>query len=248
MHAKNVILDGVSFADLPNGARATVTELEGWWDSPEPRVDEDGEPFYQVRPHQARIIDLSVLIHAVSHDQLHLTGEFLVGLLRTRGDLIVSGHGPTTRAEVSRVSRARFTTLGPTAARFSVTLRARDPLRYGAWNDPVTLGSPGTDRVFHRGNTDASPVVHVTGSNLRGGYAIVHGNGSRFEVLTPLYSSGEHIVDFATGRAYSDGTIVPSYGRANMIRIHPGPSQFVGIYPMTEGSVSGVLEVQDTWL
>lgn len=246
--AGDIALDGLWLSQLPTGGRAVVAEIAGWWDSPEPNILDDGEPDPN-EPWLPRVISIEGNVHARSHDELHATGEMLTSMLRQRGTLTVVGHGPTMHAQVTRSARVRFSTITDRLGVWSATLRASDPRKYGGWQSPVTIGSDAlAGDVFHRGNTDAAPVIRVNGVNLRQGYRITHEDGRVFEVRSPLYSNVSHVVDMATGRAYDGADTVARYGVAQQIQIHHGPAQSMQITPIGEGTVSATVEVQDTWI
>ena len=242
----DIALDGIWLSDLPTGARGSVTQLEGWWDTPEPNLLDDGEPD-PVQPWVPRIISIGGQVQADSHDQLHETGEFLTGMLRRRGVLTVAGHGPTMHTQVTRSARVRFTTVSDRLGLWSATLRAKDALKYGGWQAPVTMPNDvRTEGIFHRGNADALPIVEVTGA-APGGYRVSHEDNLWWEVATPLAAGQTDTIDFSAGRAWRDGVPIRDFARAQIIRIHPGPGQVMRVRPTTTGSVTGVVHVQDTW-
>ena len=243
----DIALDGMWLSKLPTGGRVSVTELEGWWDSPEPNLLDDGEPD-PADPWLPRIVSIAGNVHASSHDELHEAGEFLTGLLRKRGLLTVTGHGPTMSAEVTRSARVRFTTITDRIGLLSATLRAKDALKYGGWQDPVPMDQATPVQVFHRGNTDSYPVFRLTG-NAPNGYTVAHeATGRTVEVRSPLPAGGVHVVDMATGRAYQDGVPVSEYGIVQPFTIEPGLPQSVRLRIRGSGTVQGTVQVQDVWV
>lgn len=77
-------------------------------------------------------------------------------------------------------------------ARFEVQLELPDPRKYG---DLQTFAAG--QALYHRGNTDAWPVITVTGP-FPSGYTITYA-GHSFVVTAALASGARHVIDMAEG-------------------------------------------------
>lgn len=134
---------------------------------------------------------------------------------------------------------------GADVAEFEFSLLLPDPFKYG---EARAFTSTGTDvQLWHRGNTDAWPVVTVTGS-FPNGYRIVHQNGS-FRVTSALGSGQTDVIDFRRGVVSRNGVVQQGVVMAADRKSVPGG----GVAPMrveavTSGSGTAVFSVPDTFL
>lgn len=183
---------------------------------------------------------------ARDEEAAHQARDRLAGLLREPGRMVVTTGGLTTYRNVRDLEMDDPVLRGRMLF-WQVTVTALDSSRYGDWNPPRALPSGVmVHGIYHRGNADSFPLVTVTGTDPVG-YSITHSDGTTFEVTTPLRAGQEHLVDFSTAQAYADGLPLTSYGRAQQLAIHPGQGQGLRLAPLSTGSVTGTLTVQDVW-
>lgn len=250
-----VILDGV---DLHRGrigqADLLVEDVKGWRESPPIKGDHGERPLgHGALPVQrffgARTVTIDGVVFGDAQqreqalDVVRRAAESRVMTRLTVGDFnrvgycYVVGAGmvpdPVKRSE-------KFT-------RYSLVVTAPDPFIYGAWQQPVESVNGAQARVFHRGNAESRPHVTVRGNAPRG-YEIGYEGREFFDVLTPLSSGQVHVVDFQTGRAYFGDTVLTNYGRSRSIRVQRGALQMMTVRAIGSGSVTGAIEVQDTWI
>lgn len=251
-------LDGIDFSSLPYGAQASITTLDGWFDSPDPkksavaRLGRSGDfPASKVM-YEPRYIELAANITAPDHDALHQVGSVLTGMLQREGTIHVSGHGTETWAAVERESRIRFSTITDTMALFSVTLKAPDPLRLGALQAFTNTVRNSVD-AFHNGNAYAAPSVSITGT-FQGGFTVYGSATTPFTYTDTIWSgSGDTItINFGTGVVLKNGALAPggSVGRSLLTEIPPnGALQRMNVIPHSDTAWgSYIVNVHDSYL
>ncbi|WP_313816342.1 hypothetical protein [Citricoccus sp.] len=196
---------------------------------------------------QPRTITVTGRLAAKDDLQATQARMVLAGLLRVPGMMTVTTGGQAT-SRIVRDLQMDDPVVRGSFMHWQLTVTALDPNRYGGWHEPVTLPNDvRTGGIFHRGNTDSLPIVTVTGS-APGGYRVSHEENVWWEVTTPLASGQEDVIDFRAGRAWRNGEPIRDFARAQIIRIRPGPEQIMRARPMTTGSVTGQVHVQDTWV
>lgn len=226
-----------------------TTSLDGWWDSPdtkgesEDRAQADGEfdlPIYN----QARLITATGNLHAGTHAQLHEAMDFLCGPML--GRFQVAGHGTARWVDAKRNSGVKFTPVTDTFAQWQVRLKAADPRKFGELRRfTVATGAPVS--AFHRGNYAATPKFTVSGA-MAGGYTLTV-DGWDYTVTVPLVSGTPHVIDYNDGRLRVNGVIVQnSLGNTNTATVPPGEAVGVGLYAVTTGTGSAVMDLYDTFI
>lgn len=251
-----VLLDGV---DLHTGrigtAELLVEKVTGWRESPPIKGDHDErhdghgalptQRFYGAR---TVTIDGVVLGRDAAQREQALEVVRRAGESRSLTRLTIKDFVGTAYANVVGAGMIPDEVkVSQSFTRYSLVVTAPDPFKYGDWQDPVESVN-GTDvRVFHRGNADSAPLVSVTGS-APNGYEISYEGREFFDVLTPLSSGQMHVVDFNTGRAYFGDTVLTDYGRAKAIRVRRGAPQIMSVQAFGSGNVTGIVDVQDTWI
>lgn len=227
----------------------TTTDLDGWWDSPEPKSnpvarenadgDFDVDTFYE-----ARYVTVTGSFRAASHEMLHHGMNAFTGLVRGRSRFQVLEHGAAQWADVVRASRLQIVPVTDRYATWQVRLKAADPRKYGDVRR-FTAASGSTVRVFHRGNADGWPSFSVSGS-MPEGYSLWVG-GRRFQVVRGL-TSGSHTIDFRDGRLRVNGGFVAGgVGVADLAPVRPGAGVDVLLSPVS-GSGSAAVTVFDTFI
>lgn len=222
--------------------------MKGWWGSPgvkgatEDRENSDGEhdlPTYN----QSRLVTLDGLLQAKSHEDMHEAMDYISGPMR--GRLVVAGHGSDRWIDAKLDGEVDPIPITDTLMSWQIPLKSTRPWKFGELRTfDVTPGAPA--RAFHRGNTNASPVVQINGP-LAGGFTITH-PGGQYIALGDLGVGGWIRVDFRTGRLRLNGNdrsdlII----RADLYQVPPGvPVSGYG-YSFSLSNGSGYVELTDTY-
>ncbi|VXA92262.1 hypothetical protein [Citricoccus sp. K5] len=257
-----VYVDGVNMSALPYGVRATVTTLDGWWDSPEtrsqsvPRLARGGDfeaPVYD----EARFIEFAANIHAPSHESMHKIGMVFTGMFRRnggRGAFRVDDHWPGQYqfANVERASSIRFTPITDKLARLSMTLKAPDPYKYGIRNE--FNGVPGTAiDIHHDGNAEAWPIFVVSGT-FPGGFTVYGSSTAPIAFTDAIWQSAGDVVTIysGTGEVYLNGNPAPggSVGRSTLTSVAPSESRRVNVIPHdgANSTATYLVRLYDTYI
>jgi hypothetical protein len=167
-----------------NGVVWVCTDIEGWWNHPEPEVRDIprgyGDGSYDVRGrYQARVITLNGVFITPSASQVAAARDKLIKNtdLVYVGDWLRTNENPTKASYVRLSGRPEIKTVNARGrTEFSIGLRAADPLKY-EWYEADELGyryvsiagesaSPavaGTGTVTNTGTAYAPVVLQVTG-------------------------------------------------------------------------------------
>lgn len=212
-----------------DGVWKRLGDLEGWWDSPEPkrvnapRTRGDGN-FRTKIDYEPRLITFNGRVISKNHDYLHQAAGIITALpFRGEKKLLVQGHGPTQWATVDPRGKVKVDFETDTYLNFQIPLEALDPFKYG---DPYTVaGSSNTPAaLFHRGTVEAWPVVTVTGTSSSG-YTLTL-NGKSVTVTRALTSGSPHTIDFRTGILRVGGVVSGgALATTNFSPVNPGLPQ-----------------------
>lgn len=249
-----VTLDGFPLTGITrDGIWKRLGELEGWFDSPDPkrdsvsRVNGDGKIWTEVN-FESRLITFTGRVISTNHGYLHEAGNRLASLPgRGKKKFVVRGHGPTQWAMVD--PRGKVSVTFPTDSRmeFQIPLEAVDPFKYGEQNEGGGFALGSSQTFFHRGTEDAWPVVTVSGS-APGGYVLNKG-GRQVRVTVPLVSGVAHTVDMRTGiLRVGSSRVYGAITTAEYWSISPGPRQTVSASVITTGSGTVQLDYFDTYI
>lgn len=243
------------------GVRAsTIRSLAGWWETPDVRSSDagmiatDGDASSE-RHYESRMITIEGDVSCESRGALYAFRDRVAGLIA--GGPVrfeVTGHGPDQWAMVVRSGGLQWEEKSPVAARWQLTVKAPDPLKYGATRRfPATGTSPaGTSvDVFHEGNYGAAPKITVQGYSPGGFTAF--GTGSDRFVVTEGVNTGEVLVaDFKVGHVFLNGVRKPAAGGyRSLARIKPYQVRATNVIPAQPEVASNVrffVEVTDTWI
>lgn len=223
---------------------ATVSGLESVGirrDSPE-RPNAHGS-FPALGWFEARQIAWSGLVLTKSPTEQDHAIRALSGLLGGgTGRLAVQGPS-TVWADVRRVSVDAHVLTPGRVASYTVTVEAPDPFLYGETYD----FGPGTSlSVYHYGNTDASPVVTVTGT-MASGYRVNGPGGAQYIVSQALTSGVTHRIDMGTGWLYRNNVLQRgAVSRAETFTIPPGTPSTVSLTPVA-GSGQIVVKITEPY-
>lgn len=205
-------IGGVFFDEAPRDlGRAFVIEpqgLKGWLAGVAMRRDEVARPashgaFDAQGFQSARVVSISGTILAESPTELESMIVQLTGLLSDGGTGRLTVQDDNARATWADVRLAaqteidRYTT--GLEADYQVQFWAPDPRRYGE------LRTFPAGQVYHRGNTEAVPVVEVTGP-VSAPYS-VSSQGRTVTVTQALTSGQVHRIDMATGWVRRNGVL-----------------------------------------
>lgn len=177
-----------------------LSNLEGWWDSADPRIDDEprdgrhGDYGQDDVFQSARYVTITGVFQSyedpgrVIREQdtltaLHEAGQFEMAVL----------DGAELRATVGLASRIKWDVdYAPGCAKFEFTVKADDPRKYGPKQtlstsaptpgegisdpimDPISEGEPGTlgrVELVNRGTAPSEPMIRVTGG-LTGGFEL----------------------------------------------------------------------------
>lgn len=227
-----------------------VLTMEGWDATPEPktdaadRVNGDGEVDTEVH-YSRRLVTLTGRLIAKSPEQAEEARTRLTGLLHQGGIFSVTSGNGTTKWGNAR--RGRIVP-GPIRGRyltFQMELRFPDPYKYGSKFSKPTASGVAMD-LLNRGNSNAWPVVTVTGSSP-GGYEMSIGD-HLVQVIAPLVSGKPHVVNMRTGRLTVDGDrVYGAFGICELFSVSPGLAQ--SFYPLAVGgSATFKVEFNDTYI
>lgn len=226
-----VTLDGYPLTGITrDGEWKRLGDLEGWWDSPEPkrvnapRTRGDGN-FRTKIDYEPRLITYNGRVISKNHDYLHQAAGIITALpFRGEKKLLVKGHGPTQWATVDPRGKVKIDLETDTYLNFQIPLEAIDPFKYGESHKVTgTAGSPAS--LFHRGTAPAWPVVTVWGESA-GGYTITLNGKSVTVTHNLLPGFRPHTIDFRTGILRGPGGVVSGgLGATNFSPINPGLPQ-----------------------
>lgn len=249
MAAEGITLDGQKLSGEDQYGSWTVSGLEGWWDSPEPKGESapregaDGDfetPLY----YDARYVTITGSLRSANHEMQHQAMNRFTGLVQRKSRLQIVGHGAAQWADVVRASALKMVPITDTLSQWQVRVKARDPRKYGERNR-FSAESGVTVPLFHRGNYDAWPSFSISG-NLPGGYGLWLG-GRVFLVTRPL-TSGVHVIDFRDGRLQVNGAYISGgVGVANLTPIPPGGGTSFRLEPVS-GAGTAIINVFDTYI
>jgi hypothetical protein len=157
-----------------NGVVWVCTDIEGWWNHPEPEVRDIprgyGDGSYDVRGrYQARVITLNGVFITPSASQVAAARDKLIKNtdLVYVGDWLRTNENPTKASYVRLSGRPEIKTVNARGrTEFSIGLRAADPLKY-EWYEADELGY----RYVSIAGESASPAVAGTGTVTNTGTA-----------------------------------------------------------------------------
>lgn len=248
MAIENITLDGQKLSGNDQYGEWTTSTLDGWWSSPEPKGEqvarENADGDFDLPVHyEARYITIGGSLRAKGHEQQHAAMNRFTALVRKKARVQVLGHGAAQWVDVVRASGFKMEPLTDTYAQWQVRLKANDSYKYGDINR-FSVPAGATEKLFHRGNSDAWPSFTVTGNMP--GYTLNVG-GKAFTVTRAL-TSGSHVVDFRDGRLRVNGTAVSGgVTTANLTPIPPGSGANFQLQPVS-GSGSAAVTVFDTYI
>jgi hypothetical protein len=208
----------------------------------EDRTNADGE--YDV-PDQyaARVITLSGRVSCQNPEEASFIRDRLTGLVRGTRRLQVTGAGGLPTWAMVKLNGPVDTTLKGRMLRFSFDLKAPDPRRFGELREFVASTSE-AKAMHHKGNYRATPKFEVVGG-MPGGYTL--SVGGRNFVVTAALGSKPHTIDYATGRLYVGGVLVPDgVSYADLMLIEPGQRDTLAISGNGYATVTG--RVYDTFI
>ncbi|MET4059942.1 hypothetical protein ABIB35_001487 [Arthrobacter sp. UYP6] len=250
MATESIILDGQPLSGEDRYGVWTTSVLDGWWYSPEPkgsteeRENADGDydlPVY----YGARYVTIGGSIRTKGHAQQHQAINRFVGLLRNKGRLQVSGHGPTQWADVKRASGFKMEPITDTYAQWQARVKAPDPLKFGDAN-VFTISPNQTVPLFHYGNAEASPIFDITG-NMPAGYTLWGPGGKTFVSPSVVSSTYPHHLDMSEGLLKVNGYYwTGQTGNADLWTIPPGQQVLTGL--TTTGTGTAKVTVYDTYI
>lgn len=228
-----ITLDGVHFRGDMGRAMFTIEHgaLNGWFEAPGVRRDATPRPtgdgvFTAPTYRAGRSVAWSGLVHSTSHAEQRRAFEQLAGMCSGRGlyRLTVQDGTDATWTDVHLLQAPDVTVLAAgRLARYDVEVFAPDPRRYGELRS-----FSAADRVYHRGNAPAFPVVTIP--NAAAAYTL--SSGGKSIVVSGAPAGATHVIDTRTGRLASSGTIaVGVVTRADSITIPPGIGQTVALSP-----------------
>ena len=204
--------EDIIFGDLvlnridENGIVWVCTDIEGWWNLPDPEIPDIargwGDGSYDASGRwAARQLTLSGVILPPSSDYVSSARDTLIqqaNLVR-RGVWLKTLESPTRAAFVRLSGRPQINTINARGrTEFTIGLRAADPIKY-SWNDSdpegyniVTLpckniatAQTGTTTIQNVGNTPVNVFLEITGPSV--GPLIVY-NVTNDQVLTVVES------------------------------------------------------------
>lgn len=251
MATENIILDGQKLGGEDHHGVWTVSGLDGWWSSPEPkgenvaRENADGD-FDLPVDYEARYITITGSLRAKNHEAQHQAINRFTALVRKTARLQVLGHGAAQWVHVKRASGFKMEPITDTYSQWQARVKAPDPRKFG--DAHVFVASVGANvSAFHRGNYDATPHLVVAG-NMPGGYVITL-KGQVFTVTQPLMPGQPHSIDYGDGRLRIGGAIVHGgigYGFTPLVT--PGGATVLAIAPRTTGTATATLTLLDTYI
>lgn len=232
---------------LLGGRRA----FEGWEGRPglrSERADRASSPGSFVVPAylSSRLVTLRGTALAESESELEQMEDVLSGLAVSQSRMTVTTTKGTRWAWCRGEDELRWSRFGGTSeAEFELSLFLPDPFKYG---EARSFTSTGSDvQLWHRGNTEAWPVITVTGS-FPNGYRIVHQNGS-FRVTSPLGSGQTDVIDFRRGVVARNGVVQQGVVMAADRKSVPGGALApMRVEAVTSGSGTAVFSVVDTFV
>lgn len=188
----------------------------------------------------ARRVSWSGLVLTHSAGEQEHAIRALSGLLGGGTERLTAQGPSTVWTDVRRVSvEARILRPEETAS-YSIVVEAPDPLLYG---ETATFGPATSVPVFHYGNTDAAPVVTITGT-MPSGYRVNGPGGAQYIVSQALTAGQTHRIDFNTGWLYRNGVLQQgAVSRAQTFTISPGVASTMSLTPV---SGSGLMTVKLT--
>lgn len=172
--------------------------LQGWWDAAPNGTSDidhwtgDGSIPGLLR-RRGRTVEINGVVAAVDARRLG-EAKRAFGAQRV-AKLVVTESGLTTEADVRLVS-LKWDDINLSNSKFSLTLFAADPLRYGGSQVLVN----GSNVLANRGDVDAFPVVELVGPH--GDVTVTHPGGS---FTYPAFSSGSRLIDCRNGEVWRGG-------------------------------------------
>ncbi|MEV8180335.1 hypothetical protein [Specibacter sp. NPDC078692] len=261
MSRESIMLDGLEFAGRTRYGTCSA-RLDGWMGRPKSK----GASSSRATSHgsvslpkfnDTRIVTVTGLMEAKSHDDLHEWMDRVNGLLLGSGPvvgdqlgggrLIVAGHGSTRWADVKWDDGTEMESITDTLASYQLRLEAVDSNKYGETRS-FTIPSGGSlVTTFQRGNASAYPVVVVSGS-MPGGYEFATAGGTTFRVTRALTSGTPHTIDMRNG-SLKVGSSYVSLGvaEAGIYRIFQAAQVPVRLTAITTGSGTATAYVTDTY-
>ena len=213
-----------------NGVVWVCTDIEGWWNHPEPEVRDMprgwGDGSYDVRGrYQAREITLNGVFLPQDPSQVAAARSKLIQNtdLVYVGDWLKTDESPTKASYVRLSGRPNITTVNSRGrTEFSIGLRAPDPLKYewyagdelGYRSVTVTAGSSGT--VTNTGNAYAPVILSVDGP-IVGPATITNTTTNEALTIVAAVSSGDILqVDTRDHEVSLNGDAV---GKRNLVDV-----------------------------
>ena len=186
------------------GVTWVITDIEGWWNHPEPSMPDIprgfGDGSYDVKGrYQARMLTLSGSFLTPTPDLAEAARDRLIAAT----DLVYKGAWLKTGSDGKRASFVRLngaTQINTTTARgrtdFSIGLKAADPIKY-TWNDaepdgyniveiPATnrvSGSTGIETITNVGNVAVPVQIEIQGPVVAPAYVVVNKNTATEKLL-----------------------------------------------------------------
>lgn len=251
MATESIILDGQKLSGEDHHGVWTVSGLDGWWSSPEPkgenvaRENADGDfdlPTY----YEARYITITGSLRAKNHEMQHRAINRFTALVRKSARLQVIGHGPAQWADVKRASGFKMEPITDTYSTWQARVKAPNPRKFGDVNEFRGVTGEAI-RTFHRGNYDAAPLIYVNGS-MPGGYRMTC-LGQTVTVNVPAVEGVWHRIDFRLRRLRVGGSVVLAAFTTNGFWVvPPGQNADVVITPLAGGSGAATISVPDTYI
>ncbi|WP_313812984.1 phage tail domain-containing protein [Glutamicibacter sp.] len=253
MVAEMITLDGYPLTGRTReGEWKRLGELEGWFDSPEPkrdrndRVNGDGTIDTEIY-FESRLITFNGRVRSKSHDYLHEAALRLTALPGRGGKkLLVRGHGPTQWARVDPRGKVKTNFDTDNYLSFQIPLESTDPFKYGEVRSFQTAAGDSIE-LFHRGTVHAWPVITITGS-MPGGYELTL-NGRVVTVTKSLASGSTHTLDMRTGILRENGDrVYKGIEIAEYFAVNPGEQQNFWPNPLAGGSGTFNISLYDTFI
>lgn len=194
-----------------SGARVTVESLRGWWGAAPDRSTvvehPSGDGVRRLLARRgARQVEIRGLMQARSQGELLDAREML--LRQSVGVLVVDEptRGVTREADCWLVD-LDVTDLSPTVARYTLTLQADDPVRWGSHVQALVNGA---NPVANRGNLVASGLLRLVGPH--GGVSIT--SGASAWSMSPLPAGASRLVDVRHAQTWDLATGARVYGES----------------------------------